>query len=246
MNLSFFTLKYLSLYNMTYHSSMVIDKSMQTHRGRYLTAPYIDIPSELDWREFGVVGPVHHQGSCNSCWAFSAAGSLEYHARRKYPKAEVDVQNIIDCSKHTYGCEGGLMEHVFEYTHAFPLVYSYTGHKEKCQVSEHGAHVKSFIAIEENIEQTLPYLITKWGPTAVGVDFRSLMNYKGGVIEAKDCGKEANHAVLIVGFTPNVWIVKNSLGKQWGNKGYALLKRGENACSVDNTYASVATEVSLF
>lgn len=246
MNISFFTLKYLSLYNMTYHSSIVIDKSIQLHRGRSLSTPYMNVPSKLDWRDFGVVGPVHNQGFCNSCWAFSAAGSLEYHARRRYANAQIDVQNIIDCSEHTYGCEGGLMEHVFEYRHAYPLTYSYSGHKEKCRTSEHGVHVESFIAIEENIEQSLPYLITKWGPTAVGVDFRRLQHYKGGVVEAKDCGKDANHAVLVVGYTPSVWIVKNSLGLEWGEQGYAYLRRGENACSLDNTYASVATEVSLF
>ena len=63
---------------------------------------------------------------------------------------------------------------------------------------------------------------------------------------AKDCGKEARHAVLVVGFTPSYWIIKNSLGLQWGDSGFALLERGTNACGIDNTYASVATKVSLF
>ena len=246
MNLSFFTLKYLSLYNMTYHSSLVIDHNTQSHKGRYLSVPYIDIPDKLDWREFGVVGPVHNQGRCNSCWAFSAAGSIEYHARRKYKHAEIDVQSILDCSKRTYGCAGGLMEHVFEYEHAFPIVFSYSGHKKQCSVTDQGAHVDSFIAIEENIENTLPYLLTKWGPVAVGVDFHRQKNYRGGVIEASDCGNKPRHAVLVVGYTPTYWIIKNSLGTDWGKQGYALLERGRNACGIDNTYASVATKVSLF
>lgn len=246
MNLSFFTLRYLSLYNMTYHSSIVIDKTSQSHRGRHLTIPYINIPNELDWRDYGVVGPVHNQGSCNSCWAFSAAGSIEYHVRRKFPNGEIDVQSVLDCSKKTYGCDGGLMEHVFEYEHAFPIVFSYSGSKQKCHVTDEGAHVDSFIAVEENIENTLPYLLTKWGPVAVGVDFHDLSTYKGGIIKAKDCGQDPRHAVLIVGYTPSYWIIKNSLGLQWGDSGFALLERGTNACGIDNTYASVATKVSLF
>lgn len=245
MNLSFLTLRYLSLYNMTHQSSMVIDKAAMSHRGRHLTVPYINIPQSLDWRDYGVVGPVHNQGSCNSCWAFSAAGSIEYHVRRKYKHSEVDVQSIIDCSKKTYGCDGGLMEHVFEYQHAFPLVFSYAGTKKKCSVTDTGAHVESFVAIEENIENTLPYLISKWGPAAVGVDFHRQSTYRGGIIRANQCGHDPHHAVLVVGYTPAYWIIKNSLGSHWGHDGYAFLERGTNACGIDNTYASVATKVNL-
>lgn len=246
MNLSFFTLRYLSLYNATYHSSIFVDKTVQTHRGRQLSVPYINIPTHIDWRDYGVVGPVHNQGSCNSCWAFSAAGSIEYHVRRKFSKGEIDVQSVIDCSGKTYGCDGGLMEHVFEYKHSFPLVFSYSGSKKKCRVTDRGAHVDSFIAIEENIEKTLPYLISKWGPVSVGVDFHDQSTYKGGIIRAKDCGQDPRHAVLIIGFTPSYWILKNSLGVQWGDSGFGFLERGSNACGIDNTYASVATKVSLF
>ena len=245
MNLSFFTLQYLSLYNMTYQSSLVIDERREYSRGRSLKTPYINIPDEIDWRDYGVVGPVHNQGACNSCWAFSAAGSIEYHVRREQKNAEINVQSIIDCSRHTYGCRGGLMEHVFEYKHSFPLQYSYSGSKKKCHVSDVGAHVESFVAIEENIENALPFLITKWGPTTVAVDFTNLYNYKGGIIKKAQCGKNPRHAGLVVGYTASYWIIKNSLGKEWGDGGYAYVARGENACGIDETYAAVATKVSL-
>lgn len=233
MNLTFFTLKYLSMYNMTYKKE------------RHLDMNYIPLPDELDWRDSGMVGPVRRQGACNSCWAFSAAGSIEYHARRQMKEAEVSVQSILDCSKRTFGCNGGLMGHVFEYTHPYPLHYDYSGHKKKCTVSSHGAKVEGFVVIRDDIEHVLPYLITKWGPTSVGVDFDGLETYRGGIVKEKDCGKTARHAVLVVGYTKDAWIVKNSQGAQWGDKGYALVERGTNACAIDSTYAAVATEVSL-
>jgi cathepsin L len=35
------------------------------------------IPSEIDWRNLDAVNPVRDQGQCGSCWAFSAASSME-------------------------------------------------------------------------------------------------------------------------------------------------------------------------
>lgn len=42
------------------------------------------------------------------------------------------------------------------------------------------------------------------------------------------------HAVLVVGYTPTYWILKNSWGPGWGDDGYFYLPRGVNACGLTN------------
>lgn len=214
--------------------------SHDNHPSRRLFAK--PTPDRVDWRDFGVVGPVRKQGGCNSCWAFSAAGSLEYWLKKERPDAEVNVQAVLDCTPKTYGCRGGLMENVFEYGHSFPVGYTYSGGVGKCSVRDEGVRAISHVEVDGHAEESLAYMIHKWGPVAVAVDFSKQHRYKGGVIKADECKNDPHHAVLAVGYTPEYWIVKNSMGTEWGDKGYAYIERGKHACGID-TYASVATGI---
>jgi len=70
----------------------------------------------------------------------------------------------------------------------------------------------------------------------------SFMLYKGGVI-TRSCGPIANHAVLIVGYGSSngqdFWIVKNSWGAAWGERGYFRILRSSGAgLGAINTLAS--------
>ena len=61
--------------------------------------------------------------------------------------------------------------------------------------------------------------------------------------------KKMDHGVAIVGFGTeggdDYWIVRNSWGAGWGEKGYARVIRGENACGLANSasYPTSVTEV---
>ena len=72
---------------------------------------------------------------------------------------------------------------------------------------------------------------------------RAFQHYKSGVFDnATGCGTKLDHGVLVVGYTPDYYIVKNSWGATWGLKGFIYLKRGLNICgiSADASYPSVA------
>ena len=70
------------------------------------------------------------------------------------------------------------------------------------------------------------------------------------------CGTKLDHGVLVVGFTADAYIVKNSWGPTWGDKGYIQMKRGvknlanesqSGICGISQqaSYPTVATGTPL-
>jgi len=54
------------------------------------------------------------------------------------------------------------------------------------------------------------------------------MSYSSGILE--DITNEVtNHAVILVGYTPKYWIIKNSWGDRAGMKGFYHIKMGNHA-----------------
>ena len=57
------------------------------------------------------------------------------------------------------------------------------------------------------------------------------MQYKSGIISSSACGTSVNHAVNLVGYGSDngrdFWIVRNSWGTSWGEKGYFRVARSD-------------------
>lgn len=203
----------------------------------------------IDWRNHkGVsyVTPVKDQGDCGDCFAFASATVLEYWSKRHgFPKS-LSSQTIMDCTSGTrrpdVGCQGGLMEYVYEYAkhHPVPLEsqYPYFEKQKPCPRHKLYSTVKVYsykvLLREENpkAESQFEAILHKYGPISVGIDSSTMDDYKSGVFPASLCTTDIDHAVAIVGYTKDAWIIKNSWGKDWGQDGYLYLERGKNACGV--------------
>ncbi|KAF4673558.1 hypothetical protein FOL47_010467 [Perkinsus chesapeaki] len=156
-----------------------------------------DLPMKVDWREKGYVTPVKNQGSCGSCWAFSAAGALEaLHKNMTGELVSLSEQELVDCSSSygNNGCGGGLMDHAFEYVERMGLgsdeSYGYEADNKLCRSDNARAIEAGSVGFPD------------YGPVSLAIDVESdiFQYYEGGIIDNTDCGTELNHGVLAVGF----------------------------------------------
>uniref|UniRef100_A0A8C8RTH3 Cathepsin S n=1 Tax=Pelusios castaneus TaxID=367368 RepID=A0A8C8RTH3_9SAUR len=207
-------------------------------------------PSYIDWRTKGYVTNVKNQGSCGSCWAFSAVGALEGQLKKKTGRLlSLSPQNLVDCSRSygNHGCSGGFMTNAFRYVINNNGIdseksYPYEGKNKSCRYKASGraATCVSYKRIPRGKESYLEQAVASVGPIAVGIDarLRSFQHYRSGVYYDRRCSpSEINHAVLVVGYGVDrgvpYWLVKNSWGTRWGEQGYIrMAKNRGNHCGI--------------
>ncbi|EDQ87660.1 uncharacterized protein MONBRDRAFT_21591 [Monosiga brevicollis MX1] len=192
---------------------------------------------EVDWRQKNAVTEIKNQGQCGSCWSFSTTGSVEgAHAIATGKLVSLSEQQLMDCSTRygNHGCNGGLMDYAFEYVIANGGLdteedYPYTAEDGKCNTEKekkHAAEIHGFRNVPKEHEDQLAAAVSI-GPVSVAIeaDQAGFQHYTSGVFDGK-CGTSLDHGVLVVGYSDDYWIVKNSWGKSWGEEGYIRLKRG--------------------
>ncbi|XP_057643863.1 cathepsin 7-like isoform X2 [Chionomys nivalis] len=221
--------------------------------GKPIQKREITVPKFLDWRTEGYVAPVRRQLGCGACWAFSVAASIEGQLFKKIGKMiPLSVQNLIDCSRRygTNGCQGGKVYSAFQYVKnngglEAEATYPYEAKVRRCRYRAERSVVKvpRFYVVPRSEEALLNALVTH-GPIAVGIDaeHESFKKYTGGIYHEPKCRRDSpNHGMLLVGYGfegkesegRKYWLVKNSHGDHWGEKGYMKIPRDEkNYCGI--------------
>lgn len=107
--------------------------------------------------------------------------------------------------------------------------YSYTGRDGTCHSQGGSVAVSSFVDVTPNSPKALAEAAAS-GPVSIAIDASGIafQLYFGGIMK-HFCGTSLDHGVLLVGYgTDNgtdYWLVKNSWGSGWGEKGYFRILR---------------------
>ncbi|XP_029308131.1 cathepsin S, ortholog2, tandem duplicate 1 [Cottoperca gobio] len=208
-----------------------------------------DVPDTVDWREKGCVTSVKMQGSCGSCWAFSAVGALEGQLAKTTGKlVDLSPQNLVDCSTKygNHGCKGGFMHKAFQYVIDNQGIdsdasYPYKGQSQQCRYNPayRAANCSKYSFLPQGDEGTMKEALATIGPISVAIDATRprFAFYRSGVYDDKSCTQKVNHGVLAVGYGSlngeDYWLVKNSWGSTFGDHGYIRMARNKkNQCGI--------------
>eukprot|EP00066_Takifugu_rubripes_P003344 XP_003965856.1 PREDICTED: cathepsin S [Takifugu rubripes] len=210
----------------------------------FVTSEGADLPQTVDWRDKGLVTSVKKQGSCGSCWAFSAAGALEGQLAKTTGRlVDLSPQNLVDCSGKygNHGCNGGYMHRAFQYVIDNQGIdseasYPYRGQVQQCHYNPafRAANCSQYRFLTQGDEGNLQAAVASIGPISVAIDAKQpkFYFYKSGVYDDPSCSQTINHAVLAVGYGTlngqDYWLVKNSWGVKFGDKGYIRMVRNKN------------------
>jgi Pyruvate/2-oxoacid:ferredoxin oxidoreductase delta subunit len=208
-----------------------------------LPIPMPRLLGDVDWRTKNVVTPVKDQGNCGSCWAFSATEAIESFDALRYNRTTPYVLSAQQCTACTYnynGCNGGWPHDAYvtgvedrngidsnaDYPYNIPEAgmckFGATGNADKPQTDDNN--------YKSPLQGQLQTSLDNYGPVSVCVAAESWQTYTGGIM--KTCTGSVDHCVQAVGYKTSVsepyWIVRNSWGTSWGDKGYIYLDMTAN------------------
>lgn len=238
-----------------------LDKRIKLSQKRHIRAlaslPLATEP-DFDLRAAKLVPPIKNQGNCGSCWCFAGVGAAEgawLKAGKGTPEnTNWSEQCVLDCGRNG-GCDGDWPESALEFIKNSGVAntsdYPYRASTGRCRGEVDHSNViddYGYVGASSGVPgtQDIKDAMKAYGMIAVAVAVDDqFAGYNGGVF--KDTGyRGINHAVLLVGWHDDrsvpgggYWILRNSWGENWGEKGYMRIAYGANAVGYGAMYAVV-------
>jgi len=174
----------------------------------------------------------------------------------------VSEQEFVDCINDGMGCSGGWPTWTYDYLlsqgdgadseSAYPYLGT-DGHLCGYNSDSSVAWITSYVNITSGDEMglTTASSITPGVSVCIDASHSGFSFYKTGVYRDDQCKKDVDdldHAVLVVGYGTYVngtsvdyYLVKNSWGGDWGDKGYIKMYRDTRGNTNNCGIATVAT-----
>lgn len=209
--------------------STLLDKSLEVESLNQSLSK--TIPENWDWR--WTLPEIKDQGDCGSCWAFSTVCSIEHKMFFRYNQIRnLSEQQFIDCERKSFGCRGGFLSSAFSFAVRNRLAlnnsYPYVGVQNRCNNSlkiVRVPNIRGYGVNRKPLTNSLLQSLTYQRVLSVGIEVNQAFRFYSSGIFNGPCNENINHAVNIVGFTRDYWIVRNSWGKEWGESGHMRVAR---------------------
>jgi hypothetical protein len=180
--------------------------------------------------------PVIRQGSCGSCWACATAQALSFQIEIQTGRpVAISAQDVLDCSGEG-SCGGGWVAYeAGRGGYADAETIPYTGRKSVCRMSRSRPHkILTWTYLAEGggkpTDAEIKKALCEVGPVWVGLYADgALLRYSAGTVWSSP-GRSVNHAVTLIGWDDDkgAWIIRNSWGANFGDRGNFLCKYGSN------------------
>ena len=146
-------------------------------------------------------------------------------------------QELIDCDPYDGGCNLGYFVNGYRWVIengglTTEASYPYQARRYACnrnKAAQYAARISDYVKVPAG-EGNLQQAVAKQ-PVAAAIEMGgSLQFYNGGVFSGQ-CGTRMNHAITVVGYGADAntglkyWLVKNSWGQSWGERGYLRMRR---------------------
>jgi Pyruvate/2-oxoacid:ferredoxin oxidoreductase delta subunit len=195
-----------------------------------------DLPATFDWRTKVQLAPIENQGNCGACWSFCTTATFQDVKRIFGETEDLSEQYLLSCANPTeWSCNGGFFGHDAHKSPRGAVLaseYPYTGTDSACKSGlNYRWKLTSWAYLpggETPTVNDIKAAIYKYGPISIGVAAdSSFSNYSGGIFQGSG-STSLNHAVNLVGWGTDHWILRNSWGSGWGENGFMRIKFGAN------------------
>jgi len=198
---------------------------------------------------------------CGSCWAFASTSSLsdriKIARKAQWPEIDLAPQVLLDCG-NAGSCNGGSPNAAYEWIAKNGITDEscapYQAKDNTCTAESWcktcspiggckavPSATKYYVAEHGSVsgEQNMMAEIYARGPIVCGIAVTpTFVDYKSGIFKDQTGATDIDHDISVVGYGAEngvkYWVVRNSWGTYWGERGWARIIRGINNLAIES------------